>query len=342
MDYNTHKSFPVEDRSYLILIKKYLRELSEHIELGDEERGKLDIIASEMTTNLIKYAHSGRELLVKAVRLNSNVGIELISLDKAPGIPDLHKVMEDGYSSSGTKGEGFGAIKRLSDEFDIYSQAQKGTITLSRVYKKKASSAYTFGKSKEQFEVKGVMIPMKGEEVCGDSWGYLEKDRECSIALMDGLGHGPHAHLAATEAVKIFNEHSKDMPAPILLTINEEIKKTRGAVGFIVNISAEKGLFTYCGVGNITCRVFAPDNSRTLISFNGILGLNVRRINNNVSAWDNGKMLILHSDGLATKWDISQYPGILAKDLSILATALYRDYSRQKDDVTVIVIRNKK
>lgn len=339
MDNKTHKSFPIDDRSYLSLIKKDIKELSELTELTIEERGKLDIIATEMCTNLIKYADKGRELLIKPIIEQNKKGIEIISLDRGPGISDISKIMQDGYSTSGSKGEGLGAIKRLSDEFDIYSLPGKGTVVVSRIFKKKITSIPV---PKERFEVKGIMIPIKGEEVCGDSWDFIMIDKECSVALIDGLGHGPNANIPATEAVKIFNQDPKADPFTVIANINEGIKKTRGAVGFVGKINAEKNTFTYCGIGNISCRIFGFDGNKTIISFNGILGLNVRRFNNNSSPWDNGKLIILHSDGLGTRWDLNQYPGILQKDLSVLTTVLYRDYSRQKDDVTVIAIRNKR
>lgn len=336
-DFNLHKTFQVEDRSYLSLIKKYIKEISASIDLRIEEIGKLDIIATEITTNLIKHANAGQEILIKKVRSNNNFGVEIISIDKDPGISDVNRTLEDSYSTTGTKGEGLGAIKRLSDEFDIYSQVNKGTVIVSRVYKKIKSLNLS---PKEKFEIKGLMVPIKGEEVCGDSWDYIQSGMQCSVMLVDGLGHGVHANTAARSAIEIYKGHFKDGPVSILSNVNEGIKRTRGAVGFSMNIEADKGTCAYCGVGNVSCRIYSYDQTKTLTSFNGILGHNVRRINNNTSEWDSKKIAVLHSDGLISRWDINLYPGIINRDLSILTAVLYRDYKRSNDDVSIVAIRS--
>jgi anti-sigma regulatory factor (Ser/Thr protein kinase) len=63
-----------------------------------------------------------------------NNGVEVISIDNGPGIADIKKMMVDGSSTKQTLGNGLGAIQRLSDKFDIYSQKDWGTIILSRIF----------------------------------------------------------------------------------------------------------------------------------------------------------------------------------------------------------------
>ncbi len=340
MDFNLHKSFHIEDRSYLSLVKNYVRDVATHADLAVEEKGKLDIIVTELITNLVKYAHSGRKLLIKPVLKGTIPGVEIISIDKGPGMTDVSRRMEDGYSSSGTKGEGLGAIKRLSDEFDIYSVPRSGTIVLSRIYKKKVN-IYD-NDPKERLEIKSIQIAKPGEELCGDGFHLAFGPNDVSILLTDGLGHGPEAHLASQKAIDVFKENLSSTPDHILKTINESIRKTRGAVGMVLNFNLQNKILSYCGVGNISCKVFSFDETRNLISFNGILGLNVSRVNSNTVSWESGKLAIIYSDGMLSTWELASYHNITAHDLSILTAALYRDYFRKTDDFTVIAIRNKK
>jgi len=341
MDYNLHISYPIEDRSFLSLIKAEIKKLSDEVGLTTEETGKLNIIVTELLTNLVKFGQKDREILVKPIIKNNYPGIELISIDKGPGAKEPGKMMEDGYSTSGTKGEGLGAIKRLSDEFDIYTHST-GTIVLSRVYKKKIN---IYDKPKDKFDFAGIMVAKKGEHVCGDQWYVDEKDDECRILVVDGLGHGPEANHAAVLAVETFKSQSKfDSPEESIDQIHNHIKKTRGAVGLAVKINNAKKTMSHCGVGNISCRIVNTvnyENNKSLILFNGILGLNVKRMNNSISSWDNNKTIIIHSDGLNTRWDLNNYPGILNHHPAIIAAVLYRDNNRKTDDITVLVGRTK-
>jgi len=57
--------------------------------------------------------------------------------------------------------------------------------------------------------------------------------------------------------------------------------------------------------------------------------------------WPAGALLIMHSDGLGTHWDLATYPGLAARHPGLIAAVLYRDYDRGRDDVSVVVIRNR-
>jgi len=50
-------------------------------------------------------------------------------------------------------------------------------------------------------------------------------------------------------------------------------------------------------------------------------------------------MLVLHSDGLVSHWSLDAYPGLAARDPSLIAGILYRDFTRGRDDVTVVVAK---
>jgi hypothetical protein len=76
-----------------------------------------------------------------------------------------------------------------------------------------------------------------------------------------------------------------------------------------------------------------------MVSMNGTLGHSVGRIQHFSYPWGKTSALIMHSDGLATRWNMDQYPGLAARHPALLAGVLYRDFCRRRDDVTILVSR---
>jgi serine/threonine-protein kinase RsbT len=89
---------------------------------------------SEAARNILQYARSG-EIVISPVRTAEKVGIMVIARDQGPGIKDIKRVMEDGYSSSGSLGLGLPGIKRLMNEIDLQSTPGKGTVLTFKKWK---------------------------------------------------------------------------------------------------------------------------------------------------------------------------------------------------------------
>ncbi len=87
--------------------------------------------ASELASNLVFHTVQGGSITIKSVQDNDRTGIELIAEDNGPGIPDIEKAMEDGFSTlSGSLGCGLSAVGRLMNEMEIFSE--KGTKIIAR------------------------------------------------------------------------------------------------------------------------------------------------------------------------------------------------------------------
>lgn len=339
MDSNLHVSYSLEDKSYIGILKREIRQNGQEIGLNEEEIGKCHIIISEMATNLIKYALPGREILIKTINNDNLKGLEFISVDRGPGIADIRTMSRDSISTSGTLGQGLGAIKRLSNNFDIYSLPGSGTIILSRVFNQTGSL-----ENKLPFlDIGAIRMAMPGQVYCGDNWTYSFKNKSVYVFVFDGLGHGIHAQEASHQAIEIFKSSNNfKSPADILKKIHNNIKKTRGGVGCIIKVDNNLKTFTFCGVGNIACKTILHGDNKSFISFNGILGMNISRLSDRVGEWSNNNFFILHSDGVKENWNLNQYPGLLTHDPTLIAAVLYRDFSRQRDDVSIVIGKNKK
>jgi RNA polymerase sigma factor (sigma-70 family) len=87
---------------------------------------------SEVTRNIVKFAKRG-EVVVSVVTQNDQTGVTVVTRDAGPGIPDVERALQDGYSTYGGLGLGLPGAKRLMDEFEIFSEAGKGTtVTMTK------------------------------------------------------------------------------------------------------------------------------------------------------------------------------------------------------------------
>jgi hypothetical protein len=98
-------------------------------------------------------------------------------------------------------------------------------------------------------------------------------------------------------------------------------------------------LLIYAGIGNICGVVLDGGHSQSLVSHNGTLGVSVPRIQEFRTEWSSDSKLVLHSDGLHSKWDLRSYSGLLSRHPAVIGGALLRDFRRQRDDASVVVVK---
>lgn len=299
----------------------------------DEKRlGDLGIIVTEIATNLYKHAKGG-EVLLRKLEEDGVLGLEALSLDRGPGIAEVSKCLEDGYSTAGTAGNGLGSIKRLSTVFDIYSTPQ-GTALVSQLWMgPRSTNRYTL-------EFGAVCLPYPGESLCGDGWATSNKNGVFSIMVVDGLGHGEHAAQAADQAINVFKENGMLFPQVHLQKAHGALRTTRGAALVVLQADLKTQTISYSGIGNISGGAVTAGTSKSFVSLNGTVGHQAQRFQEFNYEWTKGAFLILHSDGLQSKWKLDGYPGLPMRHPSLVAGTLYRDFRRERDDVTVLIVRN--
>jgi serine phosphatase RsbU (regulator of sigma subunit) len=173
----------------------------------------------------------------------------------------------------------------------------------------------------------------------GDAWSWHQTPERTLIFLVDGLGHGRDAAAAADEAVHTFQKYLQRSPAEILSYVHDALKKTRGAVAAVAEICTAEKKLTYTGVGNISAVLLSAGASKSLISHNGTLGVASPKIQEFRVEWPNDGILVMHSDGLQSRWDLSTYAGLLSRHAAIIGAALIRDFRRQRDDASVVVVK---
>ena len=300
--------------------------------------GQQQKTGDKLGTNLIKHTPRGGEILLGYPTDVAGAGIELISVDKGPGMMDAEGMLEDGQSSGGTLGIGLGGVKRLSDTFDLHSQLGRGTAILSRVQDIGSPARAV---PDQTVEVGTVMLAYPGEQACGDGWAMEPVDEGAIILLADGVGHGPLAAEASLEATRTFRRHPKSSPGEIVRRVHDALRGTRGAVLAVADVSTKRRMVTYAGVGNINARILTAGESQQLVSHDGTAGLQIRKVQEFSVPWNEGALLVMSTDGLKSRWNSKEYTGLDGCSPALVAATLYRDLAHNTDDVTVVVARDR-
>ncbi len=330
--------FAIDEVSQVGEARRFALILCSDLNFEDTAKGRVAIIVNELGNNLVRYARKSH-LIFRKFSTKVTSGIEILSIDSGPGMDDVLS-LQDGYSTGNTPGTGLGAAKRQSDLFDIYSSNSSGTAIVSRVYSKKLPTYSLEEKISDSIEVGAINIPMRGEIVSGDGWCVHETDQGLAVAVVDGLGHGPLANLAAIKALSTFAEIRKAPVVEVLQKLHEALRGTRGAAVFLLATTAD--VITFTGVGNVAAILITPIKSKVLVSQNGTAGLQIGKTKTLNDEWSVGDYLIFQSDGLSSRWNLDTYPGIRGKHASLVSAILFRDFDRGSDDSTIVVIRRLK
>lgn len=333
---NTFTSYKMEERSYASYIKREIHSQAVRASFSQRQVAEIDIIVSELTSNLIKHAGQG-ELLFRMQDTGGASRFEVISIDSGPGIADIARMQKDGVSSTRTLGQGLGAIGRLSNFSQLYSIPGWGTIVYSMVETQAR-------KEKEPapglIDVRALCINKPREEVCGDGFGVKQNRKLTSILFGDGLGHGKHAKEAIDAARDFFFESKETDPVEIIRELHQDVRRTRGLVSVVAVADFVARQWTVCGVGNINARFYSGVGYKNYMSYNGTIGLTIpNSMKATIVPIEANQYLVMCTDGIQSRWDLSRYPSILKYDSMVLAAAIYKDYSRGTDDSSILIAK---
>jgi anti-sigma regulatory factor (Ser/Thr protein kinase) len=321
----------VQDQSQVSEARRTATEMAQRQGFDDVDSGRVALVATELATNLLKHGNGG-EILVGPFTDERDGGLELIALDKGPGIANVAACLADGYSTAGTAGKGFGAILRQSHFVDVASWPGLGAAIIARLKPGKPEQ-----EALDTSRIGAVSIAKPGEDVCGDAWG-VSVGEETTLMVADGLGHGPDAAEASVEAVRLFHRFNGHRVPTLLEYIHGGLRATRGAAVSIARFQPASGKAIYAGVGNVAGVVASNGELRRMVSMPGTAGHNARKIQAFEYPFVSG-LAILHSDGIASSWNLDRYPNIAARHPSLIAAVLYRDLTRHRDDATVLVLK---
>lgn len=323
--------YPVTEQNQVGEARRRISSLAERLGFENAMREQVAIVVTELATNLVKHGRGG-ELIARPLLADRGAGLEILALDQGPGMANVTECLRDGYSTTGSLGQGLGAIQRQSAEFQLYTAPGLGTALLAHLWAQPTRTP----QQTSSFHCGVVGRPKPGEAVSGDGWAFHPTANQCTLLVADGLGHGPLAAAAADQAIQTFRAAPTRAAVAQVQSIHSALHSTRGAAVAVAEVTTEQVHFV--GLGNISGRVCLATTTRHLLSQHGIAGHQARKIQPFTQAWDKGARLILHSDGLETRWNLDAYPGLYHRHPSLIAGVLYRDFARKSDDVTIVVV----
>jgi len=323
----------ISDASGVAEARRSVADLAALLQFDEPTAGELALGVTEAGTNLFKHARAG-SIVARIIERGGAFGVEVMAIDKGPGIANVAASMRDGHSTSGTPGSGLGALARMTSGLEVWSRPGAGTMLRFEVWPKAAPSA-------PEALATGVISQQKaGEQVCGDGWTVVEGRGRVVVFVVDGLGHGPDAAAAARVAIDCVERNAHRAAPEIMDAVHNAMRPTRGGAGAVALLQPQSELCVFCGIGNIAGSIRGGGTTRNMVSHNGTLGHQVRKIQEFQYPFPKGSLLVMHSDGIATHWDLAAYPGIEARHPAFVSAALFRDHSRGRDDLTVLALRN--
>ena len=328
----TTASFTISDTSGAAAARRSAEAMASRLGFDSTRTGQLAIVVMELATNIVKHAKQG-EMLLSECADGAARGIEVLALDKGRGVADFEQAVVDGRSTAGSLGHGLGAIRRMADTFEIFSLPTKGTAALSRLWSKQHDPRAA------SFSVGVVNVPKSGETVSGDAWSANVGPYAASVIVADGLGHGILAAEASGAAISEFERDPLRSPSQSLQDVHSALRPTRGAAVAIASLDFEHDVVRFAGIGNVAGVIIEGTFRRSLVSHNGTAGHAARHMREFTYPLLRSSVLVMHSDGLATSWNTADYAGLWNRDPALAAGVLYRDFSRHRDDVTVLVGR---
>jgi anti-sigma regulatory factor (Ser/Thr protein kinase) len=321
----------LEDLSAVAAARRATTRLCTRLAFSEQRTAEVSLAATELATNAVLHA-SAPSLLVRVRRWLDTAGVDMVLMDRGPGMADVDASFEDGVSTRGTFGVGLGTVRRLSNGLDVLSSPASGTVT-------HAMFCPSIATTPPSISVDGLTRPITGEDANGDAWAARETDSALTMLVVDGLGHGELAAHAARAAIDMFASEPWRGPAAFLEAANGRLAGSRGAAVFAGHLERDTGRLVYSSVGNIAGRVVGHDHAVGLVSHPGIVGVLTRAVKEQSVIVEPGSVVVIHSDGLTQKWDVSTVRTARTRNPTLLGGLLLRDAGIHHDDATAVVAR---
>jgi anti-sigma regulatory factor (Ser/Thr protein kinase) len=324
----------------VITIRRIAKEMAKEIGFNERVCEEIVLVVSELASNILKYATPGVVTLTPVAE-DHRKGLLIEAIDNGPGFNE-NIAMTDGFSSSGTLGFGLGAVNRMMDEFDIFSnkEGQPGTRIICKrwIY----STAPSTDSRHCPFDFGIVSHAKPGEHVNGDSFVIKQSHHSSLAAVIDGVGHGFLAQQAALTARHYIESHSELPLLDIFRGVDRACRSTRGVVMALAIFDWDAMTLTFASVGNIEVKVLGMDPHNEKFKFivrRGIVGKNAPTPVITENKWHRGYVLALHSDGLSTQWNWDDFSHHADMPAQFLAEQIHQALKKSHDDSTLIIVK---
>jgi len=329
-----------QNESALILLRSKLSAIAQRLGIPDWKKENILLVASELVSNNVKHA-GGRGMI--QVWQQPGPVLDILALDFGPGIANLGLAEEDGYSTANTLGKGLGSIRRLSDQFFIYTQQENpgrikkwsGSVFLARFFPGDNKSAGNKN-ALPGFKVGLFSRSLSDLRYNGDRI-YLQQDGSKLRWLhLDGLGHGELAQEATTNLAPQLSRGED--PGAILNAVNQQLSGTRGAVAVIGEIDLHQNNMQVVGVGDMHAHLYDKEQISSIPFAPGILGREHRTPSVFQAEFGKKSLVVSASDGIRRNWDTANFTGLFNQHPQLIAYTLGNIMGRISDDQSICVL----
>lgn len=322
----------LDDPSAIGAVRRLVVHTARGLGFAEQRVAEVALAATELATNAVVHATAGN-VVVRVRRHEGDSALELVLMDGGPGMVDVSDSMRDGMSTSGTLGIGLGAVARLANRFDIHSDPRRGSVSVA-TFRRDAHIADPAPIAD------GITRPIGGEDLCGDAWSAHRAADRLVVLLADGLGHGALAADASRLAVERFDSDPWRGPVDVLRDVHGALSGSRGAAVSVIDLDLAERVMVFAGVGNVVGRVIGSRADPTgLAAQPGIVGHQMREVRSVTVPIERNDLVVLHTDGLTSKWDLSAHRGVRARSCDVVAALLLREAGLRQDDAAVVVAR---
>ena len=336
MSFPAKKKIFVSHSSDVNKAQKAATEMAAEIGFDNKVTNEITLVVKELASNLAKYATLGR-LILSQLSDHGRAGIKIESVDSGPGIADVKQAIMDEFSTSDSLGYGLGSVNRMMDEFDIQSQRSEGGGT--QIVCKRWISGETHEISSCPLSLGAATRISPHSKLNGDAFVLKKWDKSALAAVIDGLGHGKHAHHAAKKAQEYIDSHFDQPLKNIFHGVGYNCRGTRGVVMALARFDWEKTRLTFASIGNIEARVFGSPEPMKFVIRRGIVGVKAPNPVVTEHRWGPNNMMVLHSDGMRTNWRWEVFSHLSDKSATVIAQKLISALVKDNDDATVVVVK---
>lgn len=335
------------------------------LDFSELDSRAIGTVVSELATNILKYAVHG-QVTIEEVGSGDRHGIQVTVSDRGPGIANVREALQDHFSSSGTLGLGLPGVRRMVDDFDLQSEVGRGTTVVVRKWKSHGASrtrragmlqgspgsaafaergtdrgSETFeasGHPEGAFHVVHVNRPCRGELVSGDGVLVSRVEGTVLIVVVDGLGHGREANLAAKAATRLVRKEPMLDLGHLMSRLDDRLRGTVGAAVSLCSVDLASGAVRYAAVGNTVLRI-EGERSHRMAAAAGTVGARLKPPRVQSAALGKGEVLLIHTDGISERLSPQDYPQLRYQSPETVAETIVARYGKRHDDATVVVAR---
>ncbi len=321
------------------------------------DRSLIITIVSELSSNIVKYAHRGAIRLCRREGYGS-VDIDIFATDEGPGIADINRAMADHFSTGGSLGLGLPGVQRMADHLWMHSSASSGTqiCARKRIVGKRLRSeiaqppaAFATGMAPPPAAKLGESAPLPwqtgiglrpcpGFVVSGDRALCLPCEGGVLFGIVDVSGHGPRADVLAERLDTLFMTTGNADIARLMSGFSGTLTGTLGAAAGLVYVDSTDGSFAYLGVGNTRVAQLGSTKWRG-VSRDGVLGTRNIRFLPQTGRLRPDDLLLLWTDGIPEEGCVALAQSMFFCPAGYIADAIVDSLAKSYDDAACLVVR---